>query len=214
MRREIEWEPFRDPLVPLNLQDLTEDDGYDLIGRTWGREELVPSPYRGPYLYGPFGVIPLNESNLPSKLYKLWVGHTNFVLGKKEVAAIERVEGVEVLRPFSPYRFWLGVGKLFEDKRVKTAIEKVLCPLPAYSSDQQRRIDYLSWYMSTKYPHWAVVCKSNGKFDTMGGSEEGDVRNKVGSLEVLAASWDEEGGDERGNRGCHGEPGQPQPHEE
>jgi len=60
--------------------------------------------------------------------YDCWIGHTNFdiTLGIKN--KLDRTEGVEVLQILSRYRFFIGLGKLFDFKQVRSDIEKTILP--------------------------------------------------------------------------------------
>jgi hypothetical protein len=55
-----------------------------------------------------------------------WLGHTNFNITEKIRDKIEKSEGVEALKICSRYRFFLGVGKMFEFTDVRNNIENLL----------------------------------------------------------------------------------------
>ena len=67
----------------------------------------------------------INEVSMLTN-FDCWVGHTNFNLSKKIVSELERIEGVELLRICSRYRFFIGIGKMFDFKAVRKNIEKRL----------------------------------------------------------------------------------------
>lgn len=69
------------------------------------------------------GVIPFYEHSLPSKIFKFWVGHTNFNISPKIAKVIEDTPGVETLDIFTRYRFRIGVGKIFDSKEVRLNIQ-------------------------------------------------------------------------------------------
>lgn len=58
--------------------------------------------------------------------FDCWVGHTNFNITEQLKEKINRIEGVEVLKIYSRYRFFIGVGKMFEFKDVRKDIESQL----------------------------------------------------------------------------------------
>jgi hypothetical protein len=72
----------------------------------------------------PMGIIPINENTLSSKIFNLWVGHTNFNISQNIAATIEQTEGVETLDIFTRYRFRISVGKAFDDSAVMRNINK------------------------------------------------------------------------------------------
>jgi len=58
--------------------------------------------------------------------YDCWLGHSNFNLTPSIKSEIERVEGVEVLKICSRYRFFLGVGQMFKFTDVRKNIEEII----------------------------------------------------------------------------------------
>ena len=81
-----------------------------------------PYPIKGPIISGPMGIVPINEGNLPSKLYELWIGHTNFDITYKVKTLIEMVSGVETLDIWTRYRFRVGIGMAFMDEKRSNAL--------------------------------------------------------------------------------------------
>ena len=67
----------------------------------------------------------INEVSMLTN-FDCWVGHTNFNLSKKIVSELERIEGVQLLRICSRYRFFIGIGKMFDFKAVRKNLEKRL----------------------------------------------------------------------------------------
>lgn len=58
--------------------------------------------------------------------FDCWVGHTNFDITPKIKKDLDSVSGIEVLKIFSRYRFFIGVGKMFDFKNVRNNIENLL----------------------------------------------------------------------------------------
>jgi hypothetical protein len=56
--------------------------------------------------------------------YDCWVGHTNFNLTENIKEELNKVEGVEVLKICSRYRFFIGIGRMFDFKEVRKNIEE------------------------------------------------------------------------------------------
>jgi hypothetical protein len=142
----IIWKPWNDPVAPLLKGKVVEpyepeedefDPAYVTARDTFGADDR-PSPYgeelqggyKGPIVVGPIGLVPIQEANLPSSLFNFWMGHTTFRLTGNHEDAIEGVDGVETLDVFTPYRFRVGVGRAFDDRKVRKAIELV-CEPPA-----------------------------------------------------------------------------------
>ena len=74
----------------------------------------------------PFGMLPLTEQSLASNHFKLWVGHTNFSVLKSHARIIGSVKGVESVDILTPYRFRIGIAKLFVDRDVMAGVRKAL----------------------------------------------------------------------------------------
>ena len=58
--------------------------------------------------------------------FDCWMGHTNFNITGEIKDKIEKSEGVEVLKICSRYRFFLGVGRMFDFTDVRNNIETLL----------------------------------------------------------------------------------------
>ena len=58
--------------------------------------------------------------------YDCWLGHTNFNITQNTKKKLNEVDGVEVLKICSRYRFFIGVGRMFDFADVRGNIEKTL----------------------------------------------------------------------------------------
>jgi len=58
--------------------------------------------------------------------FDCWIGHTNFDITTDVCRKLDKVIGVEALKVYSRYRFFVGVGKMFDFKLVRNEIEKQL----------------------------------------------------------------------------------------
>jgi len=65
------------------------------------------------------------EINLATN-FDCWIAHTNFNLTENIKNELDGVEGVELLKVFSRYRFLVGVGRMFDFKEVRREIEKII----------------------------------------------------------------------------------------
>lgn len=61
-----------------------------------------------------------------SSNFDCWVGHTNFDITPSVLKAIDELEGIEILKVFSRYRFFIGVGRMFNFKAVRKELETTL----------------------------------------------------------------------------------------
>ena len=58
--------------------------------------------------------------------FDCWMAHTNFNLTTDIRDVLNRVEGIEVLKICSRYRFFIGIGQMFNFKNVRRLIEDEL----------------------------------------------------------------------------------------
>lgn len=58
--------------------------------------------------------------------FDCWMGHTNFNITESVKETLNKTEGVEALKICSRYRFFVGIGKMFDFKEVRRNIENKL----------------------------------------------------------------------------------------
>ena len=68
----------------------------------------------------------LMENITLAQNFDCWMGHTNFNLTKEIRDKLNKTDGVEVLKICSRYRFFVGIGRMFDFKDVRQNIEKLL----------------------------------------------------------------------------------------
>jgi hypothetical protein len=59
--------------------------------------------------------------------YDCWVGHANFDITPSIMAKLKNTEGIEALKIISRYRFFIGVGRMFDFSEVRKFIENQHC---------------------------------------------------------------------------------------
>ncbi len=199
MDREIKFEKWKDPFAKA-LKAMQEKDEADWnISRNGfldtSAEEAETHGQTGPSIVGPMGVIPLHESNLPSKIYNFWMGHTNFDITHEIAHQISLVEGVESLDIFTRYRFRLGIGKIFAEDEVKKAIKREICTNESKQplNFSANKLDFIQQELTRKFKFWAIGKREDGSVQVAGGESEEEVQNKVaafnGILQEMVYSW-------------------------
>jgi hypothetical protein len=58
--------------------------------------------------------------------FDCWIGHTNFDITPKVKDSLNKIPGIEILKIFSRYRFFVGIGQMFDFQEVRHDIEKEL----------------------------------------------------------------------------------------
>ena len=67
----------------------------------------------------------INEAAMTTH-FDCWIGHCNFNLTDDIKDEMDKIEGIEVLKICSRYRFFIGIGKMFDFKNVRQDIENII----------------------------------------------------------------------------------------
>ena len=75
-------------------------------------------------------VVPLtsqlvNDISMMSS-FDCWIGHTNFDVTHSIKEKLDKVPGIELLKIYSRYRFFVGIGQMFDFTKVRNDIEKAI----------------------------------------------------------------------------------------
>jgi hypothetical protein len=135
-----------------------------------------PTAYDGDFIANPsIGLVPLGDHNLPGERNNLFTAQANFRVTRRHLSLVEDVDGVDMVRPASPYRFDFGVATLFGEADVKDAIRDSLCgPPPVRPGELLGRVLRGAWRC------WAVVELQNGLRDCVAGDSEHEVAALTG----------------------------------
>jgi hypothetical protein len=129
---KIGWQKYEDLLEkqmssPL-LKMMTDKLSEELMG---GEDEDETSnveeeseEYHQPLIF-PFSAQFLEDVTMTAN-FECWMAHTNFDLTNKIKEMLDRIDGIEILKICSRYRFFVGIGKMFNFADVRQNIEKVL----------------------------------------------------------------------------------------
>jgi hypothetical protein len=125
---DVYWEKWMDAFEATEEESpsptLEEEEGYlDVdpeLDRGYDEEVEQFVPVKG--VMTPYGMLPLTDDTLASRKFKFWVGHANFRLTEDYYSIIGPTEGVETLDILTPYRFRIGVGKMFVDRTVMSSV--------------------------------------------------------------------------------------------
>jgi hypothetical protein len=192
MDKKLVWEKYICPLGS-NLKDFGEsvDDKLEQAQNEWAEENGIdeddPMYEQGPisvlkrkpadfniYFTG-FGMFTLTKNNMPDDYFNLWVGHTNFWITPEIAEQIEFTQGVEGLELFSPYRFRILVGKLFDSSEVRHEITKKLTKVDIVDvntgsvilDEDLAKVNALKVQLKEKYLYFTIYLLPNGHISTL-----------------------------------------------
>jgi len=102
----------------LNLdEDMSDEDLDELLDR---QEEKMPA------------IIPISEKLIEEMTvlasFDCWMGHTNFDITPSIKEKLNTIPGIEVLKICSRYRFFVGIGTMFDFAEVRKVIESDILP--------------------------------------------------------------------------------------
>jgi len=76
----------------------------------------------------PFGLYDIEDDFSPYNMFECWIGHTNFKLTRKDFDILNNdINGIGCLKVLSPYRFFIGIERMFSFAAVRIQIQKDLC---------------------------------------------------------------------------------------
>lgn len=120
-RNLITWQKYEDLLeeqfnTPLATTIASYINKTDKTDEEYDDEEFKTRIVPNPSSYS-------REIQLTSN-FDCWVAHTSFNISENIQNIVNRSEGIEVLQICSRYRFFVGIGKLFDFTNVRVNIEK------------------------------------------------------------------------------------------
>jgi hypothetical protein len=102
-------------LAMQSMQSYVEDEELD------DEEDETTSPSINP-------LVPLTSQLIDDvamlSSFDCWIGHTNFDITPKIKDKLNEIPGVELLKICSRYRFFIGIGQMFDFTAVRNTIEE------------------------------------------------------------------------------------------
>lgn len=213
--RKIAWEKFTpadryDGFIP-NEEDEREDNTWqdDVEEEAEDEEQNLNNVLQNMdaifikrKIRTPFGYYDIEDDFSPYNMFECWIGHTNFRLTTEDFNILDsKIEGLGCLKALSPYRFFIGIEKMFAFPSVRIQIQKELCnnldlddSLIEYSGDVNSTINMLisrindAIFSIKDSEKWAVYIGIDGKIETIKNSDfdsEYEYHNKLKMLKSL-----------------------------
>ena len=130
-KKTIAWEKWDESIIEEEMmEEVFEEEDADLVENALQLMNRIPK-----LVTTPAGVFQLHDKMNVLAQFDCWMGYTNFDLTKQSEKILDAVEGIEMLTIISRYRFFIGIGKLFNFKNVRKTIELELCGEAEKSED-------------------------------------------------------------------------------
>ena len=200
--KEIAWEKWEDDIIQERIREdsKTESVEEDSLEESFLEAmENIPIQEIPKVVSTAVGIFEIYDRNKPSNQYDCWLGHTNFNISQEVKNCIENIEGVEVLKVLTRYRFFVGSAKMFVFKKVRVEIEKAACGKHLVNQeesilDPETRIvvdDIKSRISSQKL--WAIYVFPNGQIDYISSDHSNDPEY-LDKLQVFKSAEEYSGG--------------------
>ena len=133
MERKIGWQTYQDliekqinsPMLNMLMDTISNKINKDLTGEDEAYTDQPQEP-----LIDASTMVPISDQLIEDMAmlsnYDCWIGHCNFDITEEIKNMLDETPGVEVLKIISRYRFFIGVGKMFEFADVRHYINKVI----------------------------------------------------------------------------------------
>jgi len=132
MERKIGWQTYQDLIekqINSPMLNMLMDSLSDKVAQSMGDDEQegYQDQEQAEMLEaGP--MLPISNQLIEDMAmltnYDCWIGHCNFDITPEVRDLLDECPGVEVLKIVSRYRFFIGVGKMFDFKDVRKHIER------------------------------------------------------------------------------------------
>jgi hypothetical protein len=198
MKKVIAWEKWDADLIEQEIAEQLQidEDDEELASDAMSLMKKIPK-----LVSTPVGIFQLHDKANPIKQLDCWTGHTNFDITKSVQQKIEHTKGVELLMVLSRYRFFVGVGKLFDFKSVRRKLESAVCQNLTKQKNQdddmnkevQDAVDLIRDIISAD-KYWAIYVSPDGEIDYVSTNDEND-ENYLTSLLVYEEAEKKLGGE-------------------
>mgnify|MGYP003155460812 CR=1 FL=1 len=174
-KRIIAWEKWDEDVLEQEVVEeiYTEvsEEEEDLVEEALLFMEKIPK-----LITTPMGMYQLHDKMSILNQFDCWMGYTNFDITTAVQSEIEKAEGVELLTIAGRYRFFLGVGKLFEFPQVRQDIEDKLCGARfVIDDDMQETVDTVRDVLSQD-KYWAIFVQPTGEILYASTNDEDDEK--------------------------------------
>ena len=159
LKRKIAWERWDEDVIEQEIvENFYEQEGDDeeVLEDALIFLDKIPS-----LVTTPMGMFQLHDKMNILNQFDCWMGYTNFDITKSIQSSMEKIEGVELLKIVTRYRFFLGVGKLFDFSDVRRLIEAKFCD-EDLDEDTEDSVNMIKDTISSDR-YWAIFVSQSGE---------------------------------------------------
>ena len=159
LKRKIAWERWDEDVIEQEIAENfyeQEGDHEEVVEDALTFLEKIPS-----LVSTPMGMFQLHDKMNILNQFDCWMGYTNFDITKSVKGSMEKIEGVELLNIVTRYRFFLGVGKLFDFSDVRRIIESEFCEKNLDEDTEDSVNIIMDTISSDRY--WAIFVSQSGE---------------------------------------------------
>lgn len=136
-KNKIGWQKYEDLLEKQMSSPMLHSILKQMISYIDENEEEETGEYETEIYSGTAGntqlpLLPISQQLMDDMAmlsnFDCWIAHTNFDITKDIKNKLNKVEGVELLKICSRYRFFIGIGKMFDFKEVRKNVERGIIP--------------------------------------------------------------------------------------
>ena len=186
------WIKWKDPFKRLLYKN--QKPQVEVEEEEEGNEFNQLTEYHGPVMFTSDGIITLNENN--TSAFNFWRGDTNWQLTDQDKFIIDHTLGIETVEVFTPYRFKVSIGKLFnETGTLKLLTNRLLQKEQVLNREKVgQKAKTTNALLAAQYKFYAVLVYE-GKKMVVGGNSPEEVQEKLKkfeekSISALDKSWE------------------------
>lgn len=208
--RKIAWEKFIPAYEESDLDNTVIDDQNDQDNSNFEEDEdneegimnfvNIQDLISMRKIRTPFGYYDINDQFSPYNMFDCWIGHTNFRIRQSDFHILNKeIDGIGCLKVISPYRFFIGIERMFTFPSVRIQIQKELCNNLEFDQDisntsDNNDIDNVisrlneALFNIRDSNKWAVFVGKDGNIMTIKNSEfesDTDYQKELTTLKLL-----------------------------
>jgi len=187
-QKELNIGPIEEEEEDESFQDSYDEESEEMMNLVTFNDFAVRKKIKTP-----FGYYEEIDDFSPYNMFDCWIGHTNFRITNGNVQILnKKIDGIGCLKVLSPYRFFIGIEKMFNFSCVRMQIQDKLCTnLDSIELDINdiviSKINNALFHIKDS-EKWAVFVGNNGEIETIKNSEfesETDYQIRLKTLKSL-----------------------------